>query len=291
MQIIDGKKASAEIRVELKKRIAELKGKGIIPGLATILVGEDPASEVYVANKIKACGELGIKSSHHKLSAGAGEPEIIARIEKLNADPAVNGILLQLPLPRGLNAEKALDTISPKKDVDGLHPHNIGLLCSAKSWDELVSKKLLMSCTPYGSILLLKKYGIEIAGKTAVVVGRSNLAGKPVAMMLLANNATVTVAHSKTKDLAGVCRSADILVAAIGIPKMIKKDFVKPGAAVIDIGINRTRDGLCGDVDFEEVKDIAGWLTPVPGGVGAMTITMLMKNTLTACESQNETKL
>ena len=287
MKIIDGKTAAAEIRLELKKRVAELKGRGIVPGLATILVGEDPASEVYVSNKVKACGELGIKSFHHKLSAEASEGGIIALIEKLNADKSINGILLQLPLPKGLNAEKALETISPEKDVDGLHPRNIGLLCSVKTWDELVSRKLLMSCTPYGSILLLKKYGIEISGKTAVVVGRSNLAGKPVAMMLLANNATVTVAHSKTEDLAGVCRTADILVAAIGIPKMIKRDFIKPGAAVIDIGINRTKDGLCGDVDFEAVKDVAGYITPVPGGVGAMTITMLMNNTITACEKQN----
>ena len=287
MQIIDGKKASAELRGELKNRIMSLKGKGFVPGLATILVGEDPASEVYVSSKIKACGELGVKSFHYKLPASAKEEEIIALIKRLNGDPQVSGILLQLPLPKGMGAERCLDVIDPGKDVDGLHPHNVGLLCAAKTWDELIAQKLLMSCTPYGSILLLKKYGVDIAGKNTVVVGRSNLAGKPVALMLLANNATVTIAHSKTKNLAGVCRSADILVAAIGIPRMLKKDFVKPGAVVIDIGINRTKDGLCGDVDFEEVKDIAGLITPVPGGVGAMTITMLMNNTITACEKQN----
>lgn len=287
MQLIDGKKASAEMRAELTARVKELAAGGVVPGLATILVGQDAASEVYVANKIKACNALGIKSFHHKLPATASKAEIEDLIVKLNNDPAVNGILLQLPLPKGLDADKILESINPEKDVDGLHPFNIGMLSSAKTWKGLLEKKILMSCTPYGSILLLQKYGVEIAGKNAVVVGRSNLAGKPVAMMLLANNATVTVAHSKTKDLAGLCRSADILVAAIGIPKMIKKDFVKPGAAVIDIGINRTPDGLCGDVDFDAVKDVAGLITPVPGGVGAMTITMLMKNTITACEKQH----
>ncbi len=205
MQIIDGKKASAELRTELKIRIMELGKRGIVPGLATILVGEDPASNVYVASKIKACNELGVKSFHHKLTATAKESEIIELIQMLNTSPQVSGILLQLPLPKGIPSEKALETISPKKDVDGLHPYNIGELCGAKTWDELLNKKLLMSCTPYGSILLLQKYGIPIAGKNAVVVGRSNLAGKPVAMMLLANNATVTIAHSKTKDLAEVC--------------------------------------------------------------------------------------
>jgi methylenetetrahydrofolate dehydrogenase (NADP+)/methenyltetrahydrofolate cyclohydrolase len=290
MQLIDGKKMSAEMRVALAARVKELAVEGLMPGLATILVGEDPASEVYVANKIKACEALGIKSFHYKLHAAATKSEITSLIIKLNTDFAVHGILLQLPLPKGLDADKILEDILPEKDVDGLHPYNIGMLSSAKTWSGLLQKKVLMSCTPYGSILLLQKYGVEISGKNAVVVGRSNLAGKPVAMMLLANNATVTIAHSKTKDLPQLCRTADILIAAIGIPKMIKKDFVKPGAAIIDIGINRTADGLCGDVDFEGVKDVAGLITPVPGGVGAMTITMLMKNTITACEKQNNIK-
>jgi methylenetetrahydrofolate dehydrogenase (NADP+) / methenyltetrahydrofolate cyclohydrolase len=290
MQLIDGKKMSAEIRLALATRVKELVQEGVTPGLATILVGEDPASEVYVANKIKACEALGIKSFHYKLPATATKNDITGLIAKLNANYAVNGILLQLPLPRGLDADKILEDILPEKDVDGLHPYNIGMLSSAKTWAGLLQKKVLMSCTPYGSILLLQKYGVEMPGKNAVVVGRSNLAGKPVALMLLANNATVTIAHSKTKNLAEICRNADILVAAIGIPKMIKKDFIKPGAAVIDIGINRTAEGLCGDVDFDAAKDVAGLITPVPGGVGAMTITMLMKNTITACEKQNNIK-
>jgi len=290
MQLIDGKKVSAEIREELAERVMTLAAEGIIPGLATILVGEDPASEVYVANKIKACNALGIKSLHHKLTEAATQNDIISLILKLNNDSTVNGVLLQLPLPKGLDADRILEYILPEKDVDGLHPFNIGTLSSAKTWNGLLQKKILMSCTPYGSIILLQKYGIEIAGKNAVVVGRSNLAGKPVAMMLLANNATVTIAHSKTINLAEVCRAADILVAAIGIPKMIKKDFIKPGAAVIDIGINRTPEGLCGDVDFDGAKEVAGFITPVPGGVGAMTITMLMKNTITACEKQNNVR-
>jgi len=290
MQLIDGKKVSAEIREELAERVMTLAAEGIIPGLATILVGEDPASEVYVANKIKACNALGIKSLHHKLTEAATQNDIISLILKLNNDSTVNGVLLQLPLPKGLDADRILEYILPEKDVDGLHPFKIGTLSSAKTWNGLLQKKILMSCTPYGSIILLQKYGIEIAGKNAVVVGRSNLAGKPVAMMLLANNATVTIAHSKTINLAEVCRAADILVAAIGIPKMIKKDFIKPGAAVIDIGINRTPEGLCGDVDFDGAKEVAGFITPVPGGVGAMTITMLMKNTITACEKQNNVR-
>ncbi len=286
MIIIDGKKASAELRAGLKEQVAQLKKQGVEPGLATILVGEDPASQVYVANKIKACAELGIRSFHHPLAATSTESEIIALIQKLNADVSVHGILLQLPLPSGTPSEKCLDAIAPAKDIDGLHPYSIGQLVSAKSWKEIEQRKLLLPCTPHGVIILLKKYGIEIAGKHAVVVGRSNLAGKPVAMMLLANNATVTVAHSQTRDLAAVCRQADILVAAIGKPNFVTKDFVKPGAAVIDVGINRTKDGLCGDVDYNGVKDIAGFLTPVPGGVGAMTITMLMQNTILASQKE-----
>lgn len=282
MQLIDGKKIAAEMKQELKSKVEAMKKRGIEPGLATVLVGEDPASKVYVANKIKACQELGLKSFHHPMPADSTEEEIIAVIEKLNADVRVHGILLQLPLPGKLNAERCIDRISPAKDIDALHPFNIGKYVEAKSWKEMMERKLLLPCTPHGVMLLLEKYGIDPAGKNAVVIGRSNLGGKPVAALLLSKNATVTIAHSKTKDLAAVCRQADILVAVIGKANFVTKDFVKPGAAVIDVGINRTAEGLCGDVDFNQVKDIAGWITPVPGGVGATTITMLMNNTIMA---------
>jgi methylenetetrahydrofolate dehydrogenase (NADP+)/methenyltetrahydrofolate cyclohydrolase len=284
MQLIDGKKIAAGIRAELKETVAQLKTTGIEPGLATILVGSDPASQVYVSSKIKACGDLGIRSFNYHLPATTSEDEIVTLIERLNADARVSGILLQLPLPKGLSPDRALATISPDKDVDGLHPYNIGLLSTAKTWAEIESKKLLVSCTPAGCILLLQRYNIPIAGKHAVVVGRSNLMGKPVALMLLANNATVTIAHSATPDLAAVCRGADILVAAIGKPRFITKEYIKPGAAVLDVGINRTPNGMCGDVAFDEAESVAGWLTPVPGGVGAMTITMLMRNTIMASQ-------
>jgi methylenetetrahydrofolate dehydrogenase (NADP+)/methenyltetrahydrofolate cyclohydrolase len=286
MQIIDGKKVAADVRSTLKSTVARLKSQGIEPGLATILVGDDPASHVYVSSKIKACGELGVRSFNFHLPGETTEAEIIAHIEKLNDDVRVHGILLQLPLPKGLSPDAALQAISPDKDVDGLHPFNIGQLSSIKSFDEIEKKKLLVSCTPAGCILLLQKYNIPIAGKRAVVVGRSNLMGKPVALMLLANNATVTIAHSGTNDLPAVCREADILVAAIGKPRFITKEFVKPGAAVLDVGINRLSGGLCGDVDFDSVKEVAGYLTPVPGGVGATTITMLMRNTIIASQRE-----
>ena len=284
--IIDGKKISCELREELKKEAAAMHALGCVPGLATILVGDDPASHVYVNNKIKACKELGIESSHYPLPASASEDQIIALIRELNDSPKVHGILLQLPLPAGIDADKCLQTISPAKDVDGLHPYNQGLLLAGKSWKEMVNSKMLMPCTPYGSILLLQKYGVNISGARAVVIGRSALAGKPIALMLLANNATVTIAHSGTHNLSALCREADILVAAIGKPNFVTKDFIKPGAAVIDIGINRTKDGLCGDVDYAGAKDVAGLITPVPGGVGAMTITMLMKNTILAAAAR-----
>ncbi len=282
MAIIDGKKISAGLREELKKEIAALSFK---PGLATILVGEDPASHVYVNNKIKACKELGIASFHHPLAKTATNDQILALIRELNDSPNVHGILLQLPLPPGLDGEACVAAIAPAKDVDGLHPYNQGLLLSSKNWKEMAAGKLLMPCTPYGSIILLQKYGVNLNGARAVVVGRSALAGKPIALMLLANNATVTIAHSRTHNLPALCREADILVAAIGKPQFITKDFVKPGATVIDIGINRTESGLCGDVDYAGVKDIAGLITPVPGGVGATTITMLMKNTVLAAKA------
>ena len=282
MLLIEGKKIAADMRIELRARVEAMKKRGIEPGLATILVGEDPASGVYVSNKVKACKELGIRSFHHPLPADSSEEEIIALIENLNADVRVSGILLQLPLPNKLNADRCVDRISPAKDIDALHPYNIGKYAEAKSWNEIMERKLLLPCTPYGVMVLLDKYGIDVSGKNAVVIGRSNLGGKPVAALLLSRNATVTVAHSRTQDLPGICRRADIIVAVIGKPRFVTKEFVKPGAVVIDVGINRTDTGLCGDVDFDGVKDIAGWITPVPGGVGAMTITMLMNNTIMA---------
>jgi methylenetetrahydrofolate dehydrogenase (NADP+)/methenyltetrahydrofolate cyclohydrolase len=285
MAIIDGKKISLELREDIKSEVAALCAAGCVPGLATILVGEDPASHVYVNNKIKACRDLGIASFHHPLPKTATNDQILALIRELNDSPKVHGILLQLPLPQGLDAEACAAAISPAKDVDGLHPYNQGLLLSSRNWKEMAAGTLLMPCTPYGSIILLQKYGVKMDGARAVVVGRSALAGKPIALMLLANNATVTIAHSRTRNLAALCREADILVAAIGKPNFITKDFVKPGATVIDIGINRTESGLCGDVDYAGVKDIAGLITPVPGGVGATTITMLMKNTVLAAKA------
>ena len=284
--IIDGKKISAETRAELKSRVDELIKKGIQPGLATILVGEDPASHVYVNSKIKACESLGIKSFHHKLPEDAKEPEILAVIEKLNKDKKVSGILLQLPLPRGLDSDKCVNAISPAKDVDGLTYSSLGKLFSLKKWEEIEEQKLLIPCTPSGVIVLLKKYNIEISGKHAVVLGRSNLVGKPLAMLLMSNNATVTIAHSQSQNLPEIARSADILVAAIGKSQFVKKEFIKPGAAVIDVGMNRGNEGLCGDVDFKSASETAGFITPVPGGVGPMTITMLMHNTILAAGKQ-----
>jgi len=290
MQIIDGKKISDEIRTELKAKAEELKVKGVHPGLATILVGEDPASHVYVNSKIKACEALGIKSFHHKLPETAGETELIDLIEKLNQDKSVSGILLQLPLPRKLNADRCVNAISPDKDVDGLTVNSLGKLFSLKKWGEIESAKLLVPCTPLGVIYLLKKYGIEIAGKHAVVLGRSNLVGKPLSILLMSNDATVTMAHSQTKNIPEIARQADILVAAIGKSRFVKKEFIKPGATVIDVGMNRDRDGLCGDVDFKDAAGIAGFMTPVPGGVGPMTITMLMHNTILAGLKQSPAK-
>src|SRR3989339_546312 len=280
--LIDGKKIALEIRQEIKAKVDDLKKQGVDPGLATMLVGEDPASHVYVSSKIKACKDLDINSYHSPLPATASENDIINLINKLNSDPKVHGILLQLPLPKGLSSDRCIQAIAPRKDIDGLHPYNIGEMTAAKSWREITEKELLLPCTPHGVILMLQKMNIPIEGQNAVVVGRSNLGGKPVATMLLANNATVTIAHSKTKDLAGVCRQADILVVVLGKPNFITRDFVKKGATVIDVGINRTGDGICGDVDFDGVKEIAGYITPVPGGVGATTITMLMQNTVKA---------
>lgn len=278
--IIDGKKISQEIKDEVKAKAEQLKAAGIEPCLAVILVGEDPASRVYVRNKKRACEYCGIKSLSYELPESTTEEELLALVDKLNNDKSCNGILVQLPLPKHINEEKVLLKIKPEKDVDGFHPYNVGLL-SIGSAD-------LKACTPAGCIELIKRSGIDICGKNCVVVGRSNIVGKPVGMLLLAENGTVTTCHSKTKNMAEVCANADILVVAIGKEKFIKADMIKDGAVIIDVGINRMEDGkLCGDVDFDEAVTKAGYITPVPGGVGPMTIAMLMNNCITACEKQN----
>jgi methylenetetrahydrofolate dehydrogenase (NADP+)/methenyltetrahydrofolate cyclohydrolase len=283
-QIIDGKKISQEIRQQVLADVQELKNKGVNPGLATVLVGADPASQVYIKNKIKACADAGIYSEHHDVPADTSEQKLLALIKKLNTSKKIHGILVQLPLPAGLDAKKEINAINPIKDVDCFHPFNTGLFFIAKAWDELEQEKLLLPCTPHGIVQLLMKTGIDISGTNAVIVGRSNIVGKPLALMLMAKNATVTVCHSRTKNLAAVCVGADILIAAIGKPKFITADMVKPGAVVIDVGMNRTSAGLCGDVEFCSVKEKASWITPVPGGVGPMTITMLLVNTVTAAQ-------
>jgi methylenetetrahydrofolate dehydrogenase (NADP+)/methenyltetrahydrofolate cyclohydrolase len=276
-RIIDGKAIAQEVRAEWKVRADALKARGITPGLAVIIVGEDPASKVYVANKVKACAELGLHSEHITLSADSSEATLLEKIAGLNADPKIHGILVQLPVPKHIDSNKVLQAISPDKDVDGFHPMNVGAL--------VTGNMRFAPCTPYGAMKLLEKCGVAIEGKHAVVVGRSNIVGKPMALMLLAHNATVTICTSKTVDLAKFTRDADILVVATGKPNMITGDMIKPGAAVIDVGINRLPNGkLCGDVDFESAKEVAGWITPVPGGVGPMTITMLVANTVQAAE-------
>ncbi|MDD5021156.1 MAG: bifunctional methylenetetrahydrofolate dehydrogenase/methenyltetrahydrofolate cyclohydrolase FolD [Endomicrobiaceae bacterium] len=287
MKIINGKEISEKIRQELKQQVEELtKQNGKVPGLATILVGEDPASQIYINSKIKACNQIGIKSFHNTLPANSTKEEIINLIHKLNNDENVNGILLQLPLPEGLNPDKCIEAILPSKDVDGLHPYNAGMLTLVKSWQAIIEQKLLVSCTPMGVIYLLKYSNIDIKGKNAVVIGRSNLVGKPVSMLMLANNATVTMAHSATKNLQDITKRADIVICAIGKANMINKDFIKDGATVIDVGTSKIDGKLCGDVDFESVKDMNINITPVPGGVGPMTITMLLHNTVLAFQRQ-----
>ncbi|HEY6095207.1 MAG TPA: bifunctional methylenetetrahydrofolate dehydrogenase/methenyltetrahydrofolate cyclohydrolase FolD [Gallionellaceae bacterium] len=276
-RIIDGKAIAQEVRAEWKVRADALKARGTTPGLAVIIVGEDPASKVYVANKVKACAELGLHSEHIALPADTSEAALLDKIAQLNADPKIHGILVQLPVPKHINGDKVLNAISPEKDVDGFHPVNVGAL--------VTGNMRFAPCTPYGSMVLLQKSGVAIEGKHAVVVGRSNIVGKPMALLLLQHNATVTICTSRTQDLAKHTRDADILVVATGKPKMITGDMIKPGAAVIDVGINRLPDGkLCGDVDFDSAKEVAGWITPVPGGVGPMTITMLVANTVQAAE-------
>ena len=275
MVLIDGKKVSTEIRGRLEKETAELKTKiGRTPGLATVLVGEDPASAVYVRNKNKICHEIGFQSFGQNLSAETTEEELLDIIKKLNSNDEVNGILVQLPLPDHIDSEKILLSIDPEKDVDGFHPINVGKLA--------IGNALLTPCTPTGIITLLDYYKIEIPGKHAVVLGRSNIVGKPVAHLLLQRHATVTICHSKTKNLQQVTRQADIMIAAVGRPHFVNSDMVKEGMVVIDVGINRVDGKLTGDVDFDQVAEKAGLITPVPGGVGPMTIALLMENTLKA---------
>lgn len=279
MKIIDGKRISAEIKDELKAKVAAYKEEGVEITLAVIQVGNDPASSVYVGNKKKACEYIGIRSLAYELPEETTEEELLSLIEGLNERADVNGILVQLPLPKHIDEEKVLNTISPLKDVDGFHPMNVGALC--------IGKEGFVSCTPAGIIELLKRSDVEIAGKECVVIGRSNIVGKPMALLLLRENGTVTVTHSKTKDLKEVCSRADILVVAIGRPKMITADYVKEGAVVIDVGIHRGEGNkLCGDVDYEQVAPKCSAITPVPGGVGPMTIAMLMKNCVESIQLQ-----
>ncbi|MGD9668812.1 MAG: bifunctional methylenetetrahydrofolate dehydrogenase/methenyltetrahydrofolate cyclohydrolase FolD [Hyphomicrobiaceae bacterium] len=283
-KIIDGKAIAANVRAEVASEVARIKAEhGFVPGLAVVLVGEDPASKVYVKNKALQTVETGMQSFEHKLPAETSEADLLALVDKLNKDPAVNGILVQLPLPKHVNAEKVLNAIDPDKDVDGFHPVNVGRL-----W---IGERSLVPCTPTGSVILAKTAAPSLAGMSAVVVGRSNIVGKPVAALLLRENCTVTVAHSRTKDLAGVVKGADLVVAAVGIPEMVRGDWIKPGAIVIDVGINRVTgpDGkgkLVGDVNYAECAKLAGAITPVPGGVGPMTIACLLRNTAQAAAMQ-----
>lgn len=282
--IIDGKKIAADIRKEIAEEVALLNKKvGVSPALAVVLVGEDPASAVYVRNKKRACEEIGIRSVSHDLSAENSEADLLKLIDSLNNDKEINGILVQLPLPKHISEAKVLEAIRPEKDVDCFHPVNVGLLS--------LNKAYLKPCTPAGVIELLDRSGIKIEGKDAVIIGRSNIVGKPAIQLLLQRNATVTVCHSKTKDIGEKCKKADIIVAAVGIAEFLKGNMVKEGAVIIDVGINRNAEGkLVGDVAFDEVSKVASYITPVPGGVGPMTIAMLMKNTLTAFKVQRGIK-
>ncbi|MDX3806183.1 bifunctional methylenetetrahydrofolate dehydrogenase/methenyltetrahydrofolate cyclohydrolase FolD [Bosea thiooxidans] len=275
-RIIDGKATAAALRAEIGREVAAIKAaRGLVPGLHVVLVGEDPASKVYVASKEKLAVEVGMNSVAHRLPAKTTEAELLSKLAELNADDSVDGILVQLPLPKHIDTGRIIDAIDPAKDVDGLHPINAGLLAGGKNG--------LVPCTPLGCMLLLKQALPSLSGLDAVVIGRSELVGRPVAQLLLQADCTVTIAHSRTRDLPGVVRRADIVVAAVGRPRMVKGDWIKPGATVIDVGINRMPDGkLAGDVDFAEAVEVAGAITPVPGGVGPMTIACLLKNTLTA---------
>lgn len=278
-RIIDGKIISASVKERVKAEVSALMEKGITVGLAVIIVGEDPASKVYVSNKKKACENLGIISEEYALPETTTNEELLALIEELNNKPSINGILCQLPLPRHLDEKLIINSIDPEKDVDAFHPFNVGKI--------MIGDFYFLPCTPAGVMEMLKYENIEVEGKNCVVIGRSNIVGKPMNMLLLHQNGTVTVCHSKTKNLKEICRNADILVAAVGRPKFVTEDMVKKGAVVIDVGINRVDGKLCGDVDFENVKNKVSAITPVPGGVGPMTIAMLMQNTLTAAKKQN----
>lgn len=272
--IIDGSGIAKQLRLDLKDQVETFRAKtGKAPGLAVVLVGNDAASQVYVRMKERACDEVGIRSERHNLPAGITSDRIMRLIERLSADPDVHGVLVQLPLPKGIDPEPLLEAVPPEKDVDGFHPYNLGLLTAYGTG--------MIPCTAAGVMALIKSTGVEIAGKNAVVIGRSTIVGKPTALLLQKENATVTMCHSRTVDLAAEVRRADIVVAAVGQPELVKGDWIKPGAVVIDVGINRGSDGrLIGDVDFEAAKEVAGYITPVPGGVGPMTVAMLLKNTL-----------
>ncbi|MDP1740187.1 bifunctional methylenetetrahydrofolate dehydrogenase/methenyltetrahydrofolate cyclohydrolase FolD [Polaromonas sp.] len=280
-QLIDGNALSKQLRGAVAQRASALRARGIVPGLAVVLVGENPASQVYVRNKVKACQDNGIHSLLEPYPATMSEAELLARVDALNRDPAIHGILVQLPLPAHIDAQKVIEAISPDKDVDGFHVASAGAL--------MVGQPGFWPCTPYGCMKMLESLndgkGYELKGKHAVVIGRSNIVGKPMALMLLQKNATVTICHSGTQNLKALTLQADVVVAAVGKRNVLTADMVKPGAVVIDVGMNRNEAGkLCGDVDFEGVKEVAGWITPVPGGVGPMTITMLLVNTLEAAE-------
>ncbi len=276
-QLINGNDLSAQLRGDVARRAALLKAKGVTPGLAVVLVGENPASQVYVRNKVKACADNGLHSIMEKHPADMSEAALLALVDRLNHDPSIHGILVQLPLPPHMDAQKVIEAISPEKDVDGFHIASAGAL--------MVGRPGFWPCTPYGCMKMLESIGYSLKGKHAVVIGRSNIVGKPMALMLLQQNATVTICHSATPDLKAMTLQADVIVAAVGKRNVLTADMVKPGAVVIDVGMNRNDEGkLCGDVDFEGVRQVAGYITPVPGGVGPMTITMLLVNTLEAAE-------
>ena len=278
--ILSGKEVSAKVKSEVKEKALELKNKGIEIGLAVVIVGDDPASRVYVNNKKKACEEVGFNSYEYALPAETTEAELLALVDKLNKDDKINGILVQLPVPKHINETAIINAISPDKDVDAFHPVNVGKI--------MIGDYAFLPCTPAGVMELIDSTGVEIAGKSCVVIGRSNIVGKPMSMLLLHRSGTVTICHSKTKNLKEICANADILVAAVGRPNFVTGDMVKEGAVVIDVGINRLENGkLCGDVNYEEAEKKAAFITPVPGGVGPMTIAMLMKNTLTSAMIKN----
>jgi methylenetetrahydrofolate dehydrogenase (NADP+)/methenyltetrahydrofolate cyclohydrolase len=276
-QIIDGKAIAAKVRGRIAGQVEQLKAQGVTPGLAVVLVGEDPASKVYVGMKKKLCIELGMHSSDHELPADTSEAQLLALIDRLNNDDKIHGILVQLPLPAQIDTDKVLEAISPLKDADGFHPFNVGRLA--------IGKPTFQPCTPYGVMVMLEEIGYDLTGKEVVVLGRSNIVGKPVALMCLAKHATVTICHSRTKDLAGVVRRADVVIAAVGKAEMVKGDWIKPGAVVIDVGINRVGEKkLVGDVEYAAAVERASAITPVPGGVGPMTIAMLLQNTLESAQ-------